>query len=331
MLVICEDCAKKYHIDESRITAAKAKFPCKACGHIIVVEKPEAGRNEAPSAASPLSADENRTGGAADRRAAAEAAAGRGKPAALYLLATMLIGLLAVGGGFGYLYFQYIPAIVNRQIELRGLALAISLKETIRTPLQQKNYLEVNQTVRQTAKLPGVAYAAVTNEKGIVIAGHFNTPNGFDSRFAQQVKDKGFPADILAQNGLERKGVTINVGGLPVHDRMLPLADVGGEVHVGIPVAEADSEIRATLFSPLFFVPAGIAVVFVILILVLVDRLLTRPLHSLTSAANRISLGELELAVAPCGTRELRELATALKRMRHSIRTAVERMAAKPQ
>ncbi|MCI5122096.1 MAG: hypothetical protein D3908_13075, partial [Candidatus Electrothrix sp. AUS4] len=41
MLVICEDCAKKYSIDEKRIKAPKVKFNCRACGHIIIVEKPK--------------------------------------------------------------------------------------------------------------------------------------------------------------------------------------------------------------------------------------------------------------------------------------------------
>ncbi len=40
MLVICEDCAKKYNIDETRIKGKKAKFSCRSCGHIIIVEKP---------------------------------------------------------------------------------------------------------------------------------------------------------------------------------------------------------------------------------------------------------------------------------------------------
>ena len=40
MLVICEDCSKKYNIDESRIKGEKAKFSCRECGHIIEVEKP---------------------------------------------------------------------------------------------------------------------------------------------------------------------------------------------------------------------------------------------------------------------------------------------------
>ncbi len=41
MLVICEDCAKKYNIDESRIHGTRARFICKECGHIIIVDKPD--------------------------------------------------------------------------------------------------------------------------------------------------------------------------------------------------------------------------------------------------------------------------------------------------
>lgn len=40
MLVNCNSCAKQYQIDTSRIKGEKAKFTCKKCGNIIVVEKP---------------------------------------------------------------------------------------------------------------------------------------------------------------------------------------------------------------------------------------------------------------------------------------------------
>jgi predicted Zn finger-like uncharacterized protein len=44
MLAICEDCAKKYHIDESKIKGSRARFSCQECGHIIVVVK--SGENQ---------------------------------------------------------------------------------------------------------------------------------------------------------------------------------------------------------------------------------------------------------------------------------------------
>ncbi|PIE58366.1 MAG: hypothetical protein CSA33_04045 [Desulfobulbus propionicus] len=39
MLAICEDCSKKYTIDESKMKSDRARFNCQECGHIIIVEK----------------------------------------------------------------------------------------------------------------------------------------------------------------------------------------------------------------------------------------------------------------------------------------------------
>ena len=44
MLAICEDCSKKYNIDESKMKGTKARFSCQECGHIIVVVKGGPGR-----------------------------------------------------------------------------------------------------------------------------------------------------------------------------------------------------------------------------------------------------------------------------------------------
>ena len=43
MIVICEECGKKYQIDPSRIKAAGATAKCKACGSLMHISKPEAG------------------------------------------------------------------------------------------------------------------------------------------------------------------------------------------------------------------------------------------------------------------------------------------------
>jgi predicted Zn finger-like uncharacterized protein len=42
MIIICEECGKKYRIDPSKIKGQTAKFRCKECNHIIAVSKPEA-------------------------------------------------------------------------------------------------------------------------------------------------------------------------------------------------------------------------------------------------------------------------------------------------
>lgn len=46
MLAICEDCSKKYNIDESKMKGQRARFACQECGHIIVVVKSETSQNK---------------------------------------------------------------------------------------------------------------------------------------------------------------------------------------------------------------------------------------------------------------------------------------------
>lgn len=44
MLAICEECAKKYNVDEKKMKSNRARFSCQECGHIIVVQKGEQDR-----------------------------------------------------------------------------------------------------------------------------------------------------------------------------------------------------------------------------------------------------------------------------------------------
>ena len=334
MLVICEECAKKYHVDINKIKGMRAKFACKACGHVIVVEKPK------PVTPSPVVASGTSTSSASPDATKAEAktstpigsavAKGRGKPFIFYLMLALSFGFLITGGSFVFLYFKYIPQLVWQQMELRSLAVATSLKQAVSLPLLRKDYLVVNQATQEAAKLPGIAYTAVVNEKGVVVAGSFNTMKNFDSHFSQQVKEKGFPVEVLTQNGLKagaKEGsIQIEMGGQPVQDRVLALTETDGEVHVGLFTSEAETSLRQTLFSPLVLIPALLALCCAFMLTVLVNSLIARPARSLTGTANRISLGELDLAIAAEGSREIRDLAMALERMRHSVRIAVEKL-----
>ena len=41
MIVICEECGKKYQIDPGKIRGKQARFKCKSCGNVVAVTKPE--------------------------------------------------------------------------------------------------------------------------------------------------------------------------------------------------------------------------------------------------------------------------------------------------
>jgi methyl-accepting chemotaxis protein len=342
MLVICEDCAKKHHIDETRIKGAKAKFTCSGCGHIIVVEKPEPApepKKEVLSneeAMAKYTADEPLNDNQEDRIPPSTAKSkeptpvvkGKGSPIRSYIFIAMIMGLSVISGAFAYIYLKYIPEIIYNQIELRTSAISESFSGVITKPLLLRNYLQVNQDAQRTSKLPGVAYAAVVNKKGIVIAGFFSDLTRFERKFEMEVKEKGFPASLLARNkvGTGDGNATLIVGGQTIFDKVVAIPDSGGEVHIGIYVSEVDDAIQDALFSPMSLSVVGSILFFGFIIIFLLTRKITKPLQELTDIANRISLGELDLVVVPSGPREMRELATAFERMRFSIKSAVDRL-----
>ena len=53
--ISCDECGKKYRVDETKIKGARAKVRCKACSNIMVVNKPQAEVNPAYS----MSAEDN--------------------------------------------------------------------------------------------------------------------------------------------------------------------------------------------------------------------------------------------------------------------------------
>ena len=48
MIVICEECGKKYRIDPSKIRGAAARFKCRVCTHMIMVSKPSTTATTVP-------------------------------------------------------------------------------------------------------------------------------------------------------------------------------------------------------------------------------------------------------------------------------------------
>ncbi|MCI5208256.1 MAG: hypothetical protein D3910_05565, partial [Candidatus Electrothrix sp. ATG2] len=158
MLVICEDCAKKYSIDEKKIKASKVKFKCRACGHIIIVEKPPGNKASPFNDLTPKPFDGQRTADHAAREEESNkkkkkaarpalrhqaAASGKGLPFFVYLSAIMLIGLLLISTLFVHFSLNIFPDILRDQLESHSRALTESLKGTIASPLSQKDYLTV--------------------------------------------------------------------------------------------------------------------------------------------------------------------------------------------
>jgi HAMP domain-containing protein len=323
MEVICEQCEKKHSINEAEIKGLKATFDCLGCGHSITIVKNQS--KEHPKA-SPSTSKKWAT----KTKQKQIVKQGEGLPIGTYLILTMILGFIVITGTFTILAFRYIPNIISNQIELRTQAITSAFSGGIQKPLLLRNYLQVNIEAKRTSQLPGVAYAAVINEKGIVVGGFFSDLNKFDKNFANSIKTKGFPADVLDQNklvaGTDRQNARIKIGGQTIFDEVAPIPDTGGQVHVGIYVSEVNDAIHNAVFSPLTISFTIAILLFGFGVFVLTKRAITKPMVELTDVVNRISLGEMDLSITPSGPREMRELSAAFDRMHQSVKYVLSKV-----
>ncbi len=102
-----------------------------------------------------------------------------------------------------------------------------------------------------------------------------------------------------------------------------PLLSDVGTVQVAL---DADaSSLTAGFARPLLLVVLGVLLLATLSVILFASRL-TRRLRVLTTAANHLSLGELDEPVALRGNDEMRDLAEALEHMRVALRAAVSQM-----
>ena len=142
MLVICEDCAKKYNIDESKIKGNRARFTCKECGHIIIVDKSDLSRPLVRSADQHQSSDDkshadgdsflkgsgtqtdidNKPGD--DTGSQTIKKKKKSLPIPAYFLIGGIIAFLITNGGIGYVLSQHFDKI-SADIIITGLLVSL--------------------------------------------------------------------------------------------------------------------------------------------------------------------------------------------------------------
>ena len=129
MIVICEECGKKYDIDAARIKGREAKAKCKSCGHVITVTKKEVNPPAVPSpkvreaaprprrepeAAAPEPSDEVPDAPLAGSAGAAKKSMGL-RPKIFVLFFLIPIALMIVAGGFYLWALQDLSSLITKE------------------------------------------------------------------------------------------------------------------------------------------------------------------------------------------------------------------------
>ena len=350
MIIHCEECGKKYKIDDQKLVKDKTLFNCPNCKNTIEVLKPKPkiesiepdqglaagtmGRSAASGSFQTVgsaASDRPRPSGAewkVDQAAVPQQRKSKGLTVGKKLLYVFLTFILLTGSILTVVYMKFVPSLMHDQIDLRTYSISRSLGAAILQPLLIKNYLLVNKTAETNANLPGVAYVSVLNKRGIVIAGILGDEKRFAQDFVTRVKAGGFPKEISTQNripsGAKESALDYSVGGQKIHDVAVTIGDTGGEAHVGLFTEDVEKTVQKSLVPLLVFL--GVIALLGSLGFLLVARTISAPIRSLTSAAERISLGEIDLPIEVKSGGEIGDLAASLERMRFSIKAAMNRL-----
>ncbi len=334
MVVFCEECGKKYKVDESMIAGKTARCKCMSCGHIIEVKKEETSvPMDSPPTGVPHPVETPRE--QFMDQGPVPFASGKDtktRRAGLSIVATLLLNFLGYailqGAVLTFVYMTYVPTLLLEQVNLRTYSISKSLSTAVSQPLLLRNYLLINKTAESISQLPGVAYVAVLNKKGIVVSGIFGDVQRFSPEFAAKVKETGFPKEVVAQNpigpGNTESAKDFVVGGKKIHDVAQSIEAAGGVVHVGLFSEDVETAVKRSP-KPLLIILSAL-VILGSLFFVLLARTISTPIKVLTDAAHRISLGELDLRIDTSKGGELGELANSLDRMRFSIKSAMDRL-----
>ncbi len=320
MIIFCEECGKKYKIDENKIAGEKGRCKCQSCGHIMEIVK------SAPDTTAESSSEENnsvKTGnaddgvmeqdtGAAPVEQQTKLPALQGMSLNLKLLINFL-GLMALFGGvLTYFYLSFFPSLLAENINARADSVARVGAIALAQPLSMGDDVQVNKIIKDISGLPGVAYVAIPGSDKNFIAGELNRAAG-----------KAFDANGL--KGAGRDTGDLQISGQQIHDAAAKIKSSSRKVHVGLYLQQGAMKQDVLDLAPLLIILATLLVLGAISFIILANSI-SKPIKELAAAAQRISLGELELPIEIKGDGEIRELASSLERMRISIKSAIERL-----
>lgn len=334
-LVFCEECGKKYKVDDSSLVPGKkARYKCSSCSHVIEVMKesvPEPVDTFPIEIPTPAAAprEQSMNHGVSPLASNEEVKTSkRGLSIVSMLLVNFLVYAVLQAAVLTLVYMTYVPTLLQEQVNLRTSAISKSLSTAVSQPVLLRNYLLINKTAEAISQLPGVAYVAVLNKKGVVVAGLFGDVERFSPEFTAKVKEVGFPKEVAAQNpistGSNESAKDFVLGGMKIHDVAQTIEGGTGVVHVGLFSEDVEAAVKRSP-KPLLII---LAALFILgsLFFILLARFISRPIKILTDAAQRISLGELDLPINISQGGEIGELATSLDRMRFSIQSAMDRL-----
>jgi HAMP domain-containing protein len=228
---------------------------------------------------------------------------------------TLVAVILLFGCSAIAIVYQLVGRALHEEIDLRAVAIGTSLSDSVAGPVTTKDVLLLHATVTKYALLNGVAYASLEDRNGKVLAHSL-------ASFAEELKSS---TDYNGQDAAEIQKRQLMLRGRPVYETVVPVRGGRmGAVRVGFWADVIEERVRQTLM-PIVGLIAVLLIIGLIVAGILSHQIL-RPIRQLTSIADAMTKGDLDMTVEIHSRDEIGELATSLERMRASLKAAMLRL-----
>ena len=298
MIVICEECGKKYRIDPSKIRGAAARFKCRVCTHMIMVSKPSTTATTVPPTGLPD------TNGAA--KPAEEAA-----PPAEPEIKLDRSGGPPVQAKEDFMNDMGFKTLAVQKVGLTGYT---ALYEMPDSDGIWRTWAHVNP------KIVGIDMASLKKPMGRNFPGFWKIFSGVKGRkraqgyYTWQDKDGKFREKFM---------VCTPVAGTPYVVAATTYVD---EFHGPVNLMQTRAAELTQKTRWIIWAILGGTLLLIGLIVAIYSHRLTAKIKSLTDVAERISIGDLGIEIKTTAKDEIGELAEAISRMQESIRMSIERL-----
>lgn len=204
-----------------------------------------------------------------------------------------------------------------QEIKLRGLAIVRNLSANSKIPLWQQETLTLASFVKDAVSNPGVRYAFISDEKGIIVAHNILSEVG--KPIKQQVSSGTQPTSS-EETRMEHIWSSEGEHLLGISEHIFRAGVWIGSVYVGISHEFIDKAVRKTYLS-VILIASGIIFLSIIASYFLTS-IMVKPVKELTSGAKEIGKGNLDYKISIKSKDEIGTLAQTFNQMTASLKKA---------
>jgi nitrogen fixation/metabolism regulation signal transduction histidine kinase len=378
MIVICEDCGKKYQFDDSKIGDKAVSAKCKACGGVITISKPKPIQaapmqpisHSEDSSVSASASNENtaESSRALDQSTKIEKLTGARKgrmglrSKILLLFFVIPVALIVVTGALFVEQLKNLSSIISKDSTkvVTDIAESIINDKAHAVAREVKLYLETHPQLKEDNFANDPEFMAVAVQKvgtsGYTVLNAAPTATDpwrirahpkaalIGADIMNAIKTRLSEADFkkfkkLHDSALESgKGSTGYYRFLDDKEKFQAMVPVEGTNFWTISTTYIDeftqpmkdlqqkAEAITNRTEKIVLMIVGVTALLVALIAFVYGQRLSSKIRKLTSVADRISVGDLDIMIESKDKDELGDLAQAISRMQDSIRLSIERL-----